>query len=152
VNPRHSPALIWVTDTQLWVAMTFPVMRKQGLATLAAAIEEWMTFHGIGPSGVLLYQPIERDPIRCQIRFPAFVGECLSTRVEQGEASPLPWPDDVWEHSPGTQSRPGGRTPEAAWLTGEELTLRSAPDGRRGHSRQCKRTPKHLRPTPNVTS
>ena len=43
-------------------------------------------------------------------------------------------------------------TPEAVWLTGEEPTLRSAPDGRRGHSRQCERTPNHLRPTRNVTS
>ena len=85
-----------------------------------------MTFHGIDPSGVLLCQPIVRDPDRCQIRYPTFLGECVSMRIEQGEAPPLPWPAAVWEHSPGTQNRPGGGTPETAWLTGEELALRSA--------------------------
>ncbi len=34
-------------------------MRNRGLVGLADTIEAWMTFHGIDPCRVLLWQPVE---------------------------------------------------------------------------------------------
>lgn len=89
----------YVTDTYFTV---LDQDRFIGDFAAHAAIQEWVRKHGLEPERVLAAGPIHRDAERCRV---VYVGRddwstdalrgCWTTRVQQGETPPLPWPAEL---------------------------------------------------------
>lgn len=86
----------YVTDTYFTV---LDQDRFIGDFSAHRAILEWVRKHGLEPERILAAGPIHRDVKHCRVvyvgRTEEFPGNAWTTRVQQGETPPLPWPAEL---------------------------------------------------------